>query len=83
MKYRATGKNCINISGFTTVSTSLLIDFMVVIIDHPHCVCANFSCVAVPEKTGNVLCGLLFLVTSLCKKLVVKHSESDLIPVQQ
>jgi hypothetical protein len=33
---------------------------MVVIIDHPHCVYANFSCVAVPQKTGNILCGLLF-----------------------
>jgi len=58
MKYHATGRNGINISGFTTVSTSLLIDFMVV--DHPHCIYANFSCVAVPQKTGNVLCGLLF-----------------------
>jgi len=60
MKYHATGRNCINISGFTTVSTSLMIDFMVVTINHPHFVYINFSCVAVPQKTGNVLCGLLF-----------------------
>jgi len=26
---------------------------------------------------------IAFLVTSLCKKLVVKHSKSDLITVQQ
>ena len=60
MKYHATGRNCNNSSGFTAVGTSLMIDFMVVIIDHPHCLYANFSCVAVPQITRNALCVLLF-----------------------
>jgi hypothetical protein len=81
MKYNATGRNCNNIFSFATVGASLMTDFMVVIIDHPHCPYANFSCVAVPEKTGNVLCGLLYGNIAVLI-LVVKHSESDLIPVQ-
>lgn len=60
-----------NISGFANVSTSLMIDFMLVIIDHPHGIYAN------------CIFWIAFFVTSLCKKLVVKHSESDLYPVQQ
>jgi len=34
-----------NISGFANVSTSLMIDFMVVIIDHPHCMYMQISVV--------------------------------------